>query len=116
MADYKSDLFPNSLRKKGEDSLLIDWNDGHAGLLGWKHLRSNCPCATCGDEREKPANPFHILKPSELVQPAPKSLVPVGHYAYRIVWNDGHDSGIYTLESLRALCQCEKCLSEKTKT
>jgi DUF971 family protein len=51
-----------------------------------------------------------------LVQPAPTSLVPVGHYAYRIVWNDGHDSGIYTLESLRALCQCQECISKKTTT
>ena len=82
MTENNFALFPNSLKKQGDDSLLIDWNDGHQGILGWKHLRGNCPCATCRDERDKPANPFHILKPSELVQPAPTSLVPVGHYAY----------------------------------
>jgi DUF971 family protein len=29
----------------------------------------------------------------------------VGRYAYKIVWNDGHDAGIYTLDHLRELCR-----------
>ncbi len=33
----------------------------------------------------------------------------VGRYAYKIVWNDGHETGIYTLEYLRSLCQCPEC-------
>jgi DUF971 family protein len=37
-------------------------------------------------------------------------MVPVGHYAYKITWNDGHDTGIFTLEHLRELCQCAECL------
>jgi DUF971 family protein len=28
---------------------------------------------------------------------------PVGHYAYGIHFSDGHNTGIYTLESLREL-------------
>jgi DUF971 family protein len=36
-------------------------------------------------------------------------MVPVGRYAYKIVWSDGHDSGIFTLEHLRALCSCAEC-------
>ena len=31
-------------------------------------------------------------------------LNPVGNYALQPVWNDGHDSGIYTWEYLRHLC------------
>lgn len=115
MAESTFSFFPNALKKQGDHSLLIEWNDGHLGLLGWKHLRSNCPCATCRDEREKPkpANPFQILKPSELIPPGPPtSLVPVGHYAYRIIWNDGHATGIFTLEQLRNLCQCTECLAK----
>jgi DUF971 family protein len=30
-------------------------------------------------------------------------MQPVGQYAYKIVFSDGHDSGIYTLEYLREL-------------
>jgi DUF971 family protein len=35
-------------------------------------------------------------------------MTPVGYYAYKITWNDGHDTGIYTLENLRQLCQMQE--------
>ena len=100
---------PVALRKEGEDILAIDWSDGHRSRYAWTHLRSNCPCAGCREERLQPADPFRILKPSELTPLKPVSLAPVGHYGYRIAWSDGHDSGIYTLEHLRELCQCDEC-------
>ena len=40
------------------------WNDGHRGVYHWQHLRRHCPCAGCREEREKPPDPFRILKPS----------------------------------------------------
>ena len=33
----------------------------------------------------------------------PVRIEPVGTYAYRIVWSDGHDAGLFTLDNLRAL-------------
>ena len=57
---------PVALSKDGPDRLVIEWADGHRGVYAWSHLRANCPCAGCRDEREKPPDPFHILKPSEL--------------------------------------------------
>jgi DUF971 family protein len=30
-------------------------------------------------------------------------MQPVGHYAYSIVFSDGHSTGIYTFELLRML-------------
>src|SRR5919199_2387047 len=106
-------LMPVSLRKEGADRLLIDWSDGHRSTYTWQHLRANCPCAGCREEREKPPDPFRILKPSELQRPRPVAMPPVGRYAYKVVWSDGHDAGIYTLEHLRALCQCPECLARK---
>jgi len=35
--------------------------------------------------------------------PQPMAMYPKGHYAYQIAWNDGHDTGIYSLELLREL-------------
>ena len=105
-------LRPLSLRKEGADGLTIDWSDGHRGVYTWKHLRRECPCAGCREDRLKPPDPFRIVSPAELAAggpPSPKALEPVGYYAYRIVWNDGHDAGLYTLENLRALCQCAQC-------
>jgi DUF971 family protein len=102
---------PLSLSKEGEDCLVIQWSDGHRGRYHWQNLRSHCPCATCQEVREKPPDPFRILKPAELLPLKPVAIDPVGRYAYKIAWSDGHDTGIFTLESLRALCECELCSS-----
>lgn len=99
-------LRPVSLQKDGDDRLCIAWSDGRQGTVTWAKLRANCPCAGCRDEREKPPDPFRILKPNE-IPPGPLkpvAMTPVGYYAYRIVWNDGHDTGIFTFDTLRALC------------
>ena len=103
---------PLALRKDGDDGLLIDWSDGHQARYAWKHLRDHCPCASCRDDHHGPSDPFQILTGKDLLpkQPLkPTALAPIGHYAYKITWNDGHDTGIYTLENLRALCQCDQC-------
>jgi DUF971 family protein len=109
MASSAESLHPVALSREGNDQLVIHWNDGHQSRYTWKHLRDNCPCAGCREERLKPPDPFRILKPNELVPLAPVAMTPVGHYAYKITWSDGHDTGIYTLENLRELCQCAAC-------
>jgi DUF971 family protein len=106
-------LLPVALSKEGNDRLVIQWNDGHRGVYTWKHLRDNCPCAGCREEHSRPPDPFRLLSEKDLTpRPplAPVAVDPVGHYAYKITWNDGHDTGIYTLEYLRDLCQCPECL------
>jgi DUF971 family protein len=106
---------PLALRKEGADRLAIDWSDGHRSVYAWQHLRQNCPCAGCKEEKLQPPDPFRILTPVELAAkgpPLPVQLEPVGYYAYRIIWNDGHDAGLFTLDNLRSLCQCELCRSK----
>ena len=95
---------PLSLRREG-DGLAIDWSDGLRTFATWRHLRANCPCASCIEARAKPADPFHVLKPQEVTAgpPQPVAMKGLGHYAYQIVWNDGHDTGIYSLDVLREL-------------
>ena len=94
---------PKSLAKDGDQALVIEWTDGLRSRLLWADLRKHCPCAGCDEERLKPPDPFRILKPTELEPLRPVKIEPVGVYAYRIVWSDGHDSGLFTLEHLRAL-------------
>ena len=98
---------PTSITRAGADRLVIVWNDGVRMVYTWPHLRKNCPCATCREERDRPPDPFRILSPAELVPLAPVAMSPVGRYAYKITWSDGHDTGIYPLELLRALGQVE---------
>ena len=99
-------LKPVSLRREGDDRLVIVWSDEKRGSITWGKLRTQCPCASCREERQKPADPFRILSEREVSAGAPRpvSMAPVGHYAYKIVWNDGHDTEIYTIENLRELC------------
>jgi DUF971 family protein len=101
-----SAVVPIRLRKEGEDALIIEWSDGKRCVYKWTELRTQCPCAGCREERQQPHDPFRVLKPSELQPLRPLKLEPVGHYAYKIVWSDGHDSGIYSLDFLRQLCGC----------
>lgn len=87
----------------------IDWKDGTHSFYPNAFLRDHCPCAVCtgahGTEPQKTnySSPSPELFP--LYKPALKMLQcePVGAYAIRIHWNDGHNSGIYSYEHLRNL-------------
>jgi DUF971 family protein len=95
---------PTALRREGE-GLRIDWADGASTFTAWRVLRKACPCASCTEDGKKKPDPFRVLTPEEAAAgpPAPAAMRPVGRYAYQIVWNDGHDTGIYPLELLRSL-------------
>lgn len=95
---------PVSLRSDG-DALVIDWSDGVTHRLPWARLREACPCATCNDRRRNSPPPFElpVLSPEEARPTRATAMRPVGNYAYAIHFTDGHTTGIYTLEHLRAL-------------
>jgi DUF971 family protein len=49
---------------------------------------------------------LQVLKPEEIAPLSITGMSPVGQYAYKIAFSDGHDSGIYTLDYLRELTPC----------
>jgi|SRR5436190_23977300 len=102
-------LRPQALEKLGDDRLRIVWSDGRRGTIAWSRLREVCPCAVCREERQRPPNPLRVLKESEIPRGPlkPTALTPVGNYAYKVVWNDGHDTGIFPFEFLYSLCEWE---------
>jgi DUF971 family protein len=102
-------LRPTALEKLGDDRVRFVWNDGRRGSISWSRLRESCPCAVCREERQQPLNPFRVLTESEISRGPlkPTALVPVGNYAYKVVWNDGHDTGLFPFEALYALCEWE---------
>ena len=106
MSDGTAPLRPVSLRRDG-DRLIIFWNDGFTGAIPLQKLRDACPCASCNDKRQQPPDPFHVLTEAELRvgPPHPVAMPARGAYAYQIVWDDGHETGIYRLELLRELCE-----------
>jgi len=93
----------------------IKWPDGHTSVYPFGLLRAACPCASCrgGHEnmnREPDPNVFRVyLEDSPATRIS--NVIPVGSYALTIVWEDGHDYGIFNWFYLRALCPCEECRS-----
>jgi DUF971 family protein len=100
----QADLHPVSMEKVGTSGLRIIWSDGLSHEISWNLLRAKCPCASCREEKETPPNPLRVLKASELIPLKPVRFSPVGHYAYKIDWSDGHATGIYSLKFLREIC------------
>ncbi len=109
---------PASVRvdKTGGTGVAIDWKDGHQSHWSFAWLRDACPCATCVESRaatgRKPGEPKPQPKAAlPMFKPAmrPTAVEPVGRYALRFDWNDGHTSGIYSWHYLRSMCDCEAC-------
>lgn len=79
--------------------LTIGWSDG-SRHLDPRELRLACRCAACRDELTGKA----LLDPAKVpLDVVPVRIWSVGNYALGIAFSDGHDSGIYTFEALRAL-------------
>lgn len=87
-------------------SLRIRWGDAHVSLYEPLRLRLECRCAACVDEMTG----VRRLTEGE-VDPGvyPLAIHYVGRYALRFDWSDGHTTGIYPFELLRALCSCGVC-------
>ena len=92
---------------RGAGLLHIDWGDGYASDFPLRWLRANCPCASCREQRREATAQTDLLTLSST--PPPSADVAnaelVGNYAVRLVWTDGHDSGIYAYSALRGVSE-----------
>jgi DUF971 family protein len=86
--------------------LRIEWGDGHVSEYEPRYLRLQCRCAGCIDEMSGAP----LLDPRTVPEDVyPLSIRYVGRYALSFAWSDGHATGIYPFELLRAVCPCEEC-------
>ncbi len=102
---------PEHIAISKSKGIKIDWKDGHTSEYDLTYLRDRCPCATCTGAHGTPPRQPASASPLQLYKPALKilSVEPVGNYAIRISWNDGHNTGIYSWEHLRLICPCPEC-------
>lgn len=109
---------PEHIAVSKSRGIEIDWKDGHHSSYGVEYLRDWCPCATCAGTHgttprpkstDQPASPFQMFKPRERML----AIEPVGNYALRIKWVDGHDAGIYSYSHLRHICPCPACAANR---
>ncbi len=106
MASGRGSVYPVQFDLDRSRSLRIVWTDGLEQEISLTALRRACPCATCRAEREQAGrNPLRVLPLrgdlADMVQVAEAELV--GNYALRVVWRDGHSTGIYDFGLLRSL-------------
>jgi DUF971 family protein len=95
-----------TLNKK-EGYLEIIWDDDSVCRYPLSNLREACPCAECRGGHEymgRQHDPEDILHVTPSRSYTMTDLNFVGNYALQPLWDDGHDSGIYTWEYLKHLC------------
>jgi len=100
-------LAPKLVKRVNPKQTDITWNDGHFSSYPSWYLREHCACAACVDEHTGERKVHHGSIPSTLERIA---VSPIGNYALNFHFSDGHDTGIYSFDSLRALCPCPECL------
>jgi len=92
----------------------ITWADGHQSRYDFDYLRDRCPCATCRDLREKARLPAgqaasKTVLPLYREKTRARQAEPIGHYAVRFAFSDGHATGIYSFDYFREICPCAEC-------
>jgi DUF971 family protein len=100
--------FPTEINHRKADRLVrITWSDGHVGDYSEQYLRGYCPCALCQGHG---AEINFVSVPDTALE----GIRAMGNYAIELSWRDGHSTGIYTFEYLRALCPCSACKGRET--
>lgn len=101
-------VMPHSVTRE-DAGLRIEWAPaGHEALYPARALRLDCRCAACVEEISGRPLLDAAAVPADV---RPVTVALVGGYGLRIRWSDGHDTGIYTFEQLRAACPCGSCAS-----
>lgn len=101
-AQKRQAIEPAEISQESNSELRITWADGRVCNYQAAVLRRACPCAQCVDEwtGERTLRPQAISDNIEI-----GDLDLVGRYALNFRWSDGHETGIYSFQYLRDLCE-----------
>ncbi len=91
---------PIGFLRRDPRTLSILWEDGHRDDFDVRDLRLACHCALCIEEMSG----RKLLDPKTIRSDvSPRQIMSIGNYAIKFDWSDGHNSGIYSFNDLRAL-------------
>ncbi len=96
---------------RGARVMEIEWSDGVTSSYRHVVLRGFCPCAHCQGHQ----GPVVFFDPGEQASHELDLVEPVGNYAVRLGWSDGHSTGIYTFRFLRELADLAELPLEEAK-
>lgn len=92
--------WPTELKfSKSGKALTVTFEDGESFALPYKTLRLESPSAEVQGHGSGPKPPPPVISDDLTVEKAD----PVGRYAVRIFFSDGHSSGLFTWAYLREL-------------
>ena len=102
VAQRRQAFEPREISQESNVLLRITWADGQVCEYRAADLRRACPCAQCVNEwtGQRTLKPETISDEMEI-----KDLNVVGRYALNFRWSDGHETGIYSFQYLRDLCE-----------
>jgi len=88
--------------------MTIVWSDGKTSVYPVGYLRRMSPSADAKQQREElDTNPLAVLPASKFGASAgpikAEDVELVGHYALRIRFSDGHETGLYSWAYLREI-------------
>lgn len=83
-------------RSSGDRELRIEWGEGDVQRIAFARLRGACPCSQCRAAR---------LQGRIALVAADVGLIALNSQGYgvQLVFDDGHERGIYPWDYLRAL-------------
>jgi DUF971 family protein len=101
-AQKRQTIEPTEISQESNSRLRITWADGRVCAYEAPMLRRACPCAQCVDEwtGQRTLRPQAV---SDEIEIGDFSIV--GRYALNFRWSDGHETGIYSFQYLRDLCE-----------
>jgi DUF971 family protein len=102
IAQRRQAVEPREISQESNALVRITWADGEICDYRAADLRRACPCAQCVNEwtGQRTLKPETISDEVEI-----KDLSVVGRYALNFRWSDGHETGIYSFQYLRDLCE-----------
>jgi DUF971 family protein len=97
-------IHPIHLDLKRDEALTVRWSDGRESVYPIAYLRRMSPSADAQQTREEIAkNPLAVLSSTGDGPLRAERIEPVGRYAVRLVFSDGHHTGLYTWAYLREI-------------
>lgn len=96
---------PRHLELKKDSALIVHWDDGRVSLFPLTYLRRMSPSAEAKAAREEmERNRLNVLPANwSTGQVTATGAELVGNYAIRVIFSDGHDTGIYSWSYLREI-------------
>ncbi len=101
-AQRRQAIEPREISQENDTQVRITWADDKVCDYQAATLRRACPCAQCVNEwtGERTLRAESVSDEVEI-----KDLSIVGRYALNFRWSDGHETGIYSFQYLRDLCE-----------